>query len=84
MLFVEATGVEPQEAEEISRASVAVGAQEVFRGGRRALWTDIGGGAKSRPMRRPTCFWRRRLVKKMRLKTHSSNPYTAPPERRIS
>ena len=45
MLFVEATGVEPQEAEEISRASVAVGAQEVFRGGRRALWADLGGRA---------------------------------------
>jgi len=38
-------GVEPKEAEEISGASVAVGGQEVFRGARRAVRTDVGGGA---------------------------------------
>src|ERR1700732_1548217 len=38
-------GVEPEEAEEISRASVAVGAQEVFRGGWRAVRADVSGGA---------------------------------------
>src|SRR4029077_16115645 len=36
-------GVEPEEAEEIQRASVAVGAQEVFRGGRRAVRADVSG-----------------------------------------
>ena len=38
-------GVEPKEAEEISRTSVAVGGQEVFGGGRRAVRADAGGRA---------------------------------------
>src|SRR5271170_5105833 len=37
-------GVEPQEAKEISRASDAVGGEEVFRGGRRAVRADVSGG----------------------------------------
>src|SRR3984957_5716269 len=37
--------VEPKEAEEISRAGVAVGGQEVLGGRRRAVRTDVSGGA---------------------------------------